>query len=174
MYILFGKNLRFSHPLLITPHASRGGTDRCQDSIQHHRSSGSQFWQDGPTGTLNLCGQVLATETKGHLPANLDSVIADYKKELAANPPELATRISSQNALNIINPVVVETIGGSADLTSSNNINSKDMKILDAGNYGGRYIHYGVREHGMAAAVNGLALHGGVIPYGGTFFCFTD
>jgi transketolase len=110
----------------------------------------------------------------GEVPANLDATIAAYKKELAKNPPELATRISSQNALNVINPVVVEAIGGSADLTGSNNINSKDMKIFDAEHYGERYIHYGIREHGMAAALNGMALHGGVIPYGGTFFCFTD
>jgi transketolase len=110
----------------------------------------------------------------GELPANFDETIATYKKALAANPPAVATRNSSQDALNIINPVVVEAIGGSADLTGSNNTNSKDMKILDSANYGERYIHFGIREHGMAAAINGMALHGGVIPYGGTFFCFTD
>jgi transketolase len=112
--------------------------------------------------------------TSGQLPANFDETIATYKKALAANPPSVATRNSSQDALNIINPVVVEAIGGSADLTGSNNTNSKDMKILDSANYGERYIHFGIREHGMAAAINGMALHGGVIPYGGTFFCFTD
>lgn len=112
--------------------------------------------------------------TSGQLPANFDETIASYKKVLAANPPVVATRNSSQDALNIINPVVVEAIGGSADLTGSNNTNSKDMKVLDADNYGERYIHFGIREHGMAAAINGMALHGGVIPYGGTFFCFTD
>ncbi len=111
---------------------------------------------------------------KGELPKNFDATIAAYKKALAAKPPEVATRNSSQDALNVINPVVVEAIGGSADLTGSNNTNSKDMKVLDAANYGERYIHYGIREHGMAAAMNGMALHGGVIPYGGTFFCFTD
>ena len=111
---------------------------------------------------------------KGELPKNFDATIAAYKKVLAAKPPEVATRSSSQDALNVINPVVIEAIGGSADLTGSNNTNSKDMKILDAANYGERYIHYGIREHGMAAAMNGMALHGGVIPYGGTFFCFTD
>lgn len=110
----------------------------------------------------------------GALPTNFNETIATYKKALAANPPAVATRNSSQDALNIINPVVVEAIGGSADLTGSNNTNSKDMKILDSANYGERYIHFGIREHGMAAAINGMALHGGVIPYGGTFFCFTD
>jgi transketolase len=110
----------------------------------------------------------------GKLPANFDAVIAAYKKELAAKPPYIATRNSSQNALDVINPLVVEAIGGSADLTGSNNTKSKDMKPLNAADYGGRYVYYGIREHGMAAALNGMALHGGVIPYGGTFFCFTD
>ena len=69
---------------------------------------------------------------------------------------------------------MTETVGGSADLTGSNNTRSKDMAVLTAEDYGGRYIHYGVREHAMAAVMNGLALHGGVIPYGGTFLVFTD
>ena len=110
----------------------------------------------------------------GQLPANFDAVIAGYKQELAKNPPALATRNASQNALDVINAAVPETIGGSADLTGSNNTKSKEMKPLDAHNYGGRYVYYGIREHGMAAAMNGMALHGGVIPYGGTFLVFTD
>jgi transketolase len=104
---------------------------------------------------------------------NTDAITA-YKKELAKNPPHIATRNSSQNALDVINASIPNTIGGSADLTGSNNTKSKDMKVLNAENYGGRYVHFGIREHGMAAALNGMALHGGVIPYGGTFFCFTD
>jgi transketolase len=110
----------------------------------------------------------------GRLPENFDSVIAEYKQALAKSPPALATRNASQNALDVINAAVPETIGGSADLTGSNNTRSKDMKPLSASGYGARYIHYGVREHGMAAAMNGMALHGGVIPYGGTFLVFTD
>ena len=86
----------------------------------------------------------------------------------------IATRNASQNALDVINAAVPETIGGSADLTGSNNTKSKDMKALNAADYGGRYVYYGIREHGMAAAMNGMALHGGVIPYGGTFLTFTD
>ena len=108
------------------------------------------------------------------MPANFDEVIANYKKELAKNPPWIATRNASQNALDIINAAVPETIGGSADLTGSNNTKSKDMKALNAADYGARYVYYGIREHGMAAAMNGMALHGGVIPYGGTFLTFTD
>lgn len=111
---------------------------------------------------------------KGDLPAPLGAVIAEYKKTLAKNPPHIATRNSSQNALDIINPAVPETIGGSADLTGSNNTKSKDLNVFSAADYAGRYVHWGIREHGMAAAMNGMALHGGVIPYGGAFFCFTD
>jgi transketolase len=112
--------------------------------------------------------------TSGALPANFNEVIAAYKKELVKNPPWIATRNSSQNALDVINAAVPETIGGSADLTGSNNTKSKDMKALNAADYGARYVYYGIREHGMAAAMNGMALHGGVIPYGGTFLTFTD
>ncbi len=110
----------------------------------------------------------------GKLPASFDAAIDAYKQELAKNPPALATRNASQNALDVINAAVPETIGGSADLTGSNNTKSKDLKPLTAADYGGRYIYYGIREHGMAAAMNGMTLHGGVIPYGGTFLVFTD
>jgi len=110
----------------------------------------------------------------GELPAGLGAAIAEYKKLLAKDPPWIATRNASQNALDVINPIVQETIGGSADLTGSNNTKSKDQKALTATDYGATYIYYGIREHGMAAAMNGMALHGGVIPYGGTFLCFTD
>jgi transketolase len=111
---------------------------------------------------------------KGDLPVSFTQTITEYKKALAANPPALATRNASQNALDVINAAVPETVGGSADLTGSNNTKSKELKVLSAENYGGRYMHWGIREHGMAAAMNGMALHGGVIPYGGAFFCFTD
>jgi transketolase len=110
----------------------------------------------------------------GDLPAAFDAAFAAYANKLAADKPVWATRKSSQEALEALTPVVPEMIGGSADLTGSNNTKSKVQEILDRGNYGGRYIHYGVREHGMAAAMNGMALHGGVIPYGGTFLVFTD
>jgi transketolase len=119
-------------------------------------------------------GKEFARRMKGELPASFGAAMADYKKSLAEKPPHIATRNSSQNTLDIINAALPETIGGSADLTGSNNTKSKDMPVYSATNYGGRYVHFGIREHGMAAALNGMALHGGVIPYGGTFFCFTD
>jgi transketolase len=112
--------------------------------------------------------------TAGKLPANFDDAIAAYKQKLAVDKPKVATRKSSEMALEVINGALAETIGGSADLTPSNNTKTSQTKELSAGNYANRYIHYGIREHAMAAAINGIALHGGLIPYGGTFFCFTD
>jgi transketolase len=103
-----------------------------------------------------------------------DSWLKPYVDSLIANPPTVATRKASEMALEAINPVVAATIGGSADLTGSNNTKTKALQPLTADNYGGRYIYYGIREFGMAAAMNGMALHGGVIPYGGTFLVFTD
>jgi transketolase len=111
---------------------------------------------------------------KGNLPANFDKTISEYKQKLAADKPKWATRKSSQMALEVINPVTPETLGGSADLTGSNNTKTAGLNPVKPGDYSGRYIYYGVREHGMAAAMNGIALHGGLIPYGGTFLVFTD
>ncbi len=111
---------------------------------------------------------------RGALPVGLDEAIAAYKKKLAADKPKVATRKASEMALDVINPLVPEMIGGSADLTPSNNTRSKDMKEVTPGDFAGRYIHWGIREHGMASAMNGMALHGGVIPYSGTFLVFSD
>jgi len=111
---------------------------------------------------------------RGDLPAGLDEAIAAYKKKLVADRPKVATRKASEMALDVINPIVPEMIGGSADLTPSNNTRSKDLKEVAPGDFTGRFIHWGVREHGMAAAMNGMALHGGVIPYSGTFLVFSD
>ena len=148
------------------------------DLMDAWRKAGSRGAADRAAWATRLAASPKKEEftrrVSGKLPANFDAVIAGYKQELAKNPPALATRNASQNALDVINAAVPETIGGSADLTGSNNTKSKELKPLDAHNYGGRYIYYGIREHGMAAAMNGLALHGGVIPYGGTFLVFTD
>jgi len=111
---------------------------------------------------------------RGDLPVDLDPAILEYKKQLAEKPVKVATRKASEMALNVINAAVPETIGGSADLTGSNNTRSKDQETYSADNYGGRFVHYGIREHGMASAMNGMALHGGVIPYSGTFLVFSD
>ena len=111
---------------------------------------------------------------RGDLPGNFDQTIIDYKKKLSEDKPKVATRKSSEMALEVINGVVPETIGGSADLTGSNNTLTSQTKPVTPDNYNGRFIHYGIRELGMSAAMNGMALHGGVIPYSGTFLCFAD
>jgi transketolase len=111
---------------------------------------------------------------KGQLPENFSRLLQAYKQELAKSKPSLATRAASQNALEVINPALPELIGGSADLTGSNNTKTKSLEPFTADNPKGRYIYYGIREHAMAAAMNGMALHRGVIPYGGSFLTFTD
>ncbi len=110
----------------------------------------------------------------GYLPGSLWQVLADYKRGLIDNPQKVATRKASGMALEVINAALEETVGGSADLTGSNNTITRDLGALNADNYGGRYVYYGVREHAMAAAMNGMALHGGIIPYSGTFLIFSD
>ena len=111
---------------------------------------------------------------QGKLPEGWAEAMSAYKASLAETKPKLATRQSSQKALEVLVQAVPELVGGSADLTGSNLTLIKGMGDVTPGNYAGRYIYYGIREFGMAAAMNGIALHGGLIPYGGTFFVFTD
>src|SRR4029079_13668769 len=103
-----------------------------------------------------------------------DQWLKPYLEALLADLKPIATRKASERALEAINAAIPATIGGSADLTGSNNTKTKGQEALTAENYAGRYIYYGIREFGMAAAMNGMALHGGVIPYGGTFLIFSD
>jgi transketolase len=112
--------------------------------------------------------------TSGRLPDAFPAALAALKAELITIRPKLATRQASQKTLEALVPAVPELIGGSADLTSSNLTEVRGMATVGPGSYAGRYIHYGVREHGMAAAMNGMARHGGIIPYGGTFLVFSD
>jgi transketolase len=112
----------------------------------------------------------------GQLPneEKLAAAVQAVKEKLAAAPKEIATRAASELALESLIPALPEMIGGSADLTGSNNTKPKGMTVLSAADYSGRFIHYGIREHGMASAMNGMALHGGIIPYSGTFLVFSD
>ena len=107
-------------------------------------------------------------------PKKLSATIKAFKKQTSESAPKLATRASSEKVLEVVNPVMPETVGGSADLTGSNNTKTSDLGVFDIDNRGGRYIYWGIREHGMSAAMNGMVLHGGIRPYGGTFMCFTD
>jgi transketolase len=111
---------------------------------------------------------------RGDFQDKLTASINSLKQSLAATPKEIATRSASEFALETLTAALPEMIGGSADLTGSNNTRTKSTKPLSAADYSGRFIHYGVREHGMAAAMNGMALHGGIVPYSGTFLVFSD
>jgi transketolase len=110
----------------------------------------------------------------GTLPEAWKQAVYDFKKKVSAEAPKWATRKSSQEVLEALTPAIPELIGGSADLTHSNLTITKATKSVTPSDFSGRYIHYGVREHGMAAVMNGLALHGGFIPYGGTFLIFAN
>lgn len=110
----------------------------------------------------------------GRLPEAWHEAMAALKAELADTRPALATRQASQRALAALAPAVPELVGGSADLTHSNLTMVRGMAAVASGSYAGRYVHYGIREHGMAACMNGLALHGGLLPYAGTYLVFSD
>jgi transketolase len=118
--------------------------------------------------------QAFVEALSGDLPEELSGSILRHKEKLSADAPPMATRIASQRTLEVIHAAVPNLVGGSADLTGSNNTKTTGMKPVSKGAFGGSYLHYGVREHGMAAAMNGIALHGGFIPYGGTFLAFAD
>ena len=137
---------------------SKGTTARTQWDSQHAASSHKAAFDTA-----------MATDLSALAPA-----IEAYKQTLAAEPKKVATRKASEMALGIINDTLPYTVGGSADLTGSNNTKTGATAPFTADNPEGRYIYYGIREHGMAAAMNGMALHGGIIPYGGTFLVFTD
>ena len=111
---------------------------------------------------------------KGALPADLAAAADAYKRKLADDRAEVATRKASEAVLKALAPVVPELVTGSADLTGSNNTKVEATRAIGPGDFAGRFVHWGIREHGMAAAVNGMALHGGIIPSGATFLAFAD
>ena len=111
---------------------------------------------------------------KKELANGVEKAIADLKAKFIAEKPTLATRKSSEAVIEAVVPVMPELIMGSADLTPSNNTRAKGIEEISPGKYHGRYIHYGIREHGMAAAMNGMSVHGGIVPGGGTFLVFSD
>lgn len=134
----------------------------------------SSAWKTRFGGQEKATKEAFEARIKGQLPAALSEEIISYKKSLMADQKAVATRKASGMALELINSLSDATIGGSADLTGSNNTRTKDLKALTPENPDGRYIYYGVREFGMASIMNGLTLHGGFIPYGGTFLVFAD
>lgn len=165
------KNLNWDSPPFEVP----------QDILDAWRAAGARGKDAHAAWTKTLGAKDAAARaeferrTKGDLPAKaLAEAVAKMKAALAASPKDIATRTASEHALEVLTAAVPEMIGGSADLTGSNNTRVKGMVAISANNYGGRYVNYGIREHGMAAAMNGMALHGGLIPYSGTFLVFSD
>ena len=158
--------LGWSHPPFHVPDDVYAAWHR----IAARGAEARQAWENSADGHRDA----LMKQLEGVDEAALDLAIDTLKQKLSSEQPKAATRKSSQTALEAINPVIPQMVGGSADLTGSNNTLTKDLGIVKPGDYAGRYIHYGVREHGMAAAMNGIALHGGFRPYGGTFLVFTD
>jgi len=136
--------------------------------------AGRELWESRLAGLEDGRRAEFERLQAGALPAGFDAAVADLKQRLVAERPGWATRKSSQEVLEVMTQAVPEMIGGSADLTGSNNTKTAATAPVSADDFGGRYVYYGVREHGMAAAMNGMALHGGLIPFGGTFLVFSD
>ena len=136
-------------------------------------SSKRQEWEERLSSNRDKEIEFLK-DIDGQISEELDKEINEIKKVFSEEKPGWATRKSSQEVLETVNKVLPNTIGGSADLTGSNNTKTKNINIIDSNNFAGRFIHYGIREHGMAAAMNGIALHKGLIPYSGTFLVFSD
>ncbi|WP_022729560.1 transketolase [Fodinicurvata sediminis] len=151
-----------------------------QDILQAWRTVGqkgselSRQWDERLSKADESLRQEFQRRMAGELPEGLDGLIAAFKKNIISEQPKLATRVSSNQVLDALAETMPELLGGSADLTGSNNTKAKTQEPVSAPDYDGSYVYYGVREHGMAAAMNGIALHGGLVPYGGTFLVFTD
>ena len=131
-------------------------------------------WEARRAQTDARLREAFESALSGELSAELGPALAALKAKIAAESPSVATRKASQTTLEVVNAVLSTTLGGSADLTGSNLTRTTNMRVIAPGDYDGRFIHYGVREHGMAAIMNGIALHGGFIPYSGTFLVFSD
>ena len=131
-------------------------------------------WNGAVRGLTSDAAEAFNRLRKGTLPDGIADRVAALCQELAEAKPAMATRKASERALNVLTQDVPEMIGGSADLTGSNNTKTDVTQPITADDFSGRFLHYGIREHAMAAAMNGMALHGGIIPYSGTFLVFSD
>jgi len=131
-------------------------------------------WNDILNKKDNKIKEELERLNKRELPTNLDKILGDEKLKFFQTKPKMATRQCSSSVISTISNIIPELIGGSADLSGSNNTKTENSKVINSKNFSGNYIHYGVREHAMGAAMNGIALYGGLIPFGGTFLIFSD
>jgi transketolase len=164
------KALGWDHPPFVVPDDILGDWRKAGQRSKDARKA----WENKLGGLAPDVKSEFERRIKGELPKALTDAVKAVKETLAKAPKEIATRASSEFALEGLVPAVPEMIGGSADLTGSNNTRTKSMKAISASDFSGRFINYGIREHGMAAAMNGMTLHGGIIPYSGTFLVFSD
>ncbi len=162
------ERLGWTHPPFEIPDTIRSAWQE----VGHRQADARNSWQSRLEASPEK--DAFLNALAGGSTEKLGTALSTYKGKLAEDKPKWATRLASQEALEIFNEVVPELVGGSADLTGSNLTKTKGLEAQNAENPAGRYMHYGVREHAMAAAMNGMALHKGVIPYGGTFLVFTD
>ena len=137
-------------------------------------SSERKAWQERLDASDPDAKSEFERRQRGDLPAEFAGAVEQYKRELADKKPTLATRKASEAALEVINGVMPSMIGGSADLTGSNNTMTSQTRPITSEDFSGRFVHWGIREHGMAAAMNGMAVHGGLLPYSGGFLVFSD
>jgi transketolase len=150
------------------------------DVLQEWRSLGRRGEAKVAAWTARLNQQPVAVQAEferaltGTLPAAFAQAVQALKASILENPAPMATRKASGNVLDALAPIMPDFVGGSADLTGSNNTKAKGFTVVEPGKFKGQYLHYGVREHAMAAVMNGLALHKGMIPFGGTFLVFSD
>lgn len=165
------KKLGWDHPPFEIPADIRALWSKAGQRGQSARAA----WQQKLAALPAAMRAEFERRINGELPVEkLAAAVRSVKEILAKTPKEIATRAASEFALEALVEAVPEMIGGSADLTGSNNTRTKSMKAMNAEDYSGRFIHYGIREHGMASAMNGMALHRGIIPYSGTFLVFSD
>jgi transketolase len=162
--------LGWSHPPFLVPDEIRAGWLAAGRRSEAEREA----WQARLQAAEAAVRDEFLRTTEGHLPEGLGTAVQAMKRELFAEKPKVASRKASQNALSLLTEVIPEMVGGSADLTGSNNTDTKSTPRLSPEDFSGRHIHYGIREFAMVAAMNGMALHRGLIPYGGTFLIFTD
>ena len=144
-----------------------------KESGIRREESWNQLFEDYSSENPSLASE-LKRAISGELPVGVEDIIYSFIQETQKELPKQATRTSSQKVLNVLGPVIPELMGGSADLTGSNNTNWDGTKPIKHGDFSGNYINYGVREFGMTGVMNGLVLHGGIKPYGGTFLTFLD
>jgi transketolase len=146
------------------------------DILTAWRTAGQAGATEHAQWKARLSADTRGAEFSARIDGTVDATgaIKDYLAELIENPKKVATRKASEMALDVLTAAIPAMVGGSADLTGSNLTQTKSTKPFSKNDYSGRYVSYGIREFGMAAAMNGMALHGGIVPYGGTFLVFSD